>query len=81
MTRTLTIGAGQLGPIARDEPKSDVVERLISLLEQAHARGCVLVAFPELCLTTFFPRWYTTASEEIDRWFEREMPSPETKPL
>lgn len=56
MARALTVGAAQLGPIARGESRPDVVKRLLALLAQAHARGCELVVFPELALTTFFPR-------------------------
>lgn len=37
--------------------------------------------FPELALTTFFPRWYSDVPDEIDAWYEREMPSPVTQPL
>jgi predicted amidohydrolase len=81
MTRTLVIGAAQLGPIARSETRAHVVERLISLLRQAKARGCTLVVFPELALTTFFPRWFMTDQTEIDAYFEREMPGPATRPL
>ena len=43
--------------------------------------GCELVVFPELALTTFFPRWWMTDQAEIDAFFEREMPSHETAPL
>src|SRR5262244_2971799 len=81
MARTLTVGAAQLGPIARSERRSDVVKRLLALLAQAHARGCELVVFPELALTTFFPRWWMEDQAEIDAFFEREMPGPETRPL
>ena len=81
MARVLTIGAAQLGPIARSEGRGDVVKRLLSLLAQAHARGCELVVFPELALTTFFPRWWMENQAEIDAFFEREMPGPETRPL
>jgi N-carbamoyl-D-amino-acid hydrolase len=81
MSRTLTIAAGQLGPVARNEPKEAVVDRLITLLRQAAAAGCQLVVFPELALTTFFPRWHVEDRDEIDAWFETEMPGPVTKPL
>ena len=37
--------------------------------------------FPELALTTFFPRWWMADQAEIDAFFEREMPDPETRPL
>ena len=81
MTRPITVGAAQLGPIARSEPRSEVVKRLLALLAQAHERGCELVVFPELALTTFFPRWWMQDQAEIDSFFEREMPGPETRPL
>jgi predicted amidohydrolase len=81
MARLLTVGAAQLGPIARRESRADVVKRLLALLAQAHARGCELVVFPELALTTFFPRWWKEDQAEIDAFFEREMPGPETRPL
>src|SRR5712692_5434720 len=78
---TLTVGAAQLGPIARAEPRSAVVKRLVGHLHEAHARGCDLVVFPELALTTFFRRWWMTDQVEIDAFFEREMPGRETQPL
>ncbi len=81
MVRVVTIGVAQLGPIARSEGRGSVVKRLIEHLHQASARGCDLVAFPELALTTFFPRWYMEDQREIDAFFEREMPGPETRPL
>jgi predicted amidohydrolase len=81
MTRFLNLAAGQLGPIARNEPRSSVVKRLIALLHEAKSRGCELVVFPEMALTTFFPRWYISDWAEVDRFFEPSMPSPETQPL
>ncbi|HAY11422.1 MAG TPA: N-carbamoyl-D-amino-acid hydrolase [Thauera sp.] len=81
MSRIVTVGAAQLGPIARNDTRSQVVSRLIALLTQASQYGCDLVVFPELALTTFFPRWYFEDQAEIDQFFEREMPGPETRPL
>lgn len=81
MPRYVTVAAAQLGPVQREHSRADVVERLIHLLRDAHSLGAELVVFPELALTTFFPRWYMTDQAEIDLWFEREMPGPETKPL
>ena len=51
MTRQITVGAGQLGPIARDDTRADVVERLIDLLRAGHDRGCRVVAFPFVPMT------------------------------
>jgi len=81
MARTITVGAAQLGPIARSDGRGDVVKRLIEHLRNAKSRGCDLVVFPELALTTFFPRWYMEDQAHIDAFFERHMPGPETLPL
>jgi N-carbamoyl-D-amino-acid hydrolase len=81
MTRMLTIGAAQLGPIQRSDGRQLVVKRLIDLLRKAHSRGCKLVVYPEMALTTFFPRWYMTDQAEVDAFFEREMPATATRPL
>ena len=90
MPRYLNVGAAQLGTIARDEPRATVVSRLIDLLQQGAVAGCELVVFPELALTTFFPRWYLDEGDasnisgdttELDSYYERSMPGPETQPL
>ena len=81
MKRKLVIGAAQLGPIFRNDTRRAVVVRLIELMREAKSRGCDLVAFPELALTTFFPRWYFENQDEVDTWFEREMPSSDTQAL
>ena len=81
MSRIITVGAAQLGPIQRAESRAVVVERMLALMHKAHAKGCDLVVFPELALTTFFPRWYMEDQEEVDRWFESSMPGNETQPL
>jgi predicted amidohydrolase len=79
--RAVTVGAAQLGPIARDESRAAVVTRMITLLREARGRDCDLVVFPELSLTTFFPRWYLADQAYIDAFFEPEMPGRDTKPL
>lgn len=81
MSRIVTVGAAQLGPIALNESRQEVVQRLIALLEQGAAHGCDLVVFPELALTTFFPRWYFEHQEQVDAFFERSMPGPQTQAL
>jgi predicted amidohydrolase len=81
MTRQLQVAAAQLGPIHLADDRASVVRRLCALLREAHGRGAKLVVFPELALTTFFPRYWYEDQAEIDRWFERQMPGPETQPL
>ena len=81
MSREIVVGAAQLGPIARHESRQSVVARMIELLQAAKRRGCELVVYPELALTSFFPRWWMEDEAELDSFFEREMPNPATRPL
>lgn len=81
MARMLKTAAAQLGPIARDESRSSCVKRMIELMREAKAMGAQVVVYPELALTTFFPRWYMQDQAEIDQFFEPQMPGPDTLPL
>ena len=81
MPRIITVAAAQLGPIARADTRAQVVDRMLALMNEARRHGCDLVVFPELALTTFFPRWYLPEQDDVDAFFEREMPGPETQRL
>ncbi|MDH3640449.1 MAG: N-carbamoyl-D-amino-acid hydrolase [Gammaproteobacteria bacterium] len=81
MPRSLVVAAAQLGPIARDEPRSSAVARMCAMMRNAAASGAELVVFPELALTTFFPRWFMEDQVEIDTYFETEMPNESVQPL
>ncbi len=81
MSRIINVGAAQMGPIAPNESRASAVNRMMDLLRQAKSRGCDLVVFPEMALTTFFPRYYEEDIAKMDPFFEREMPGPETQPL
>jgi len=80
MTRILTVAAAQMGPVARHQSRAAVVERLLVMLRAAAQQGAQLVVFPELALTTFFPRWDLPDTEVVG-FFEREMPGAATRPL
>jgi predicted amidohydrolase len=54
---------------------------MVALLHEAKARGGELVVFPELALTTFFPRFYIEDETELDAWFETQMPNADVQPL
>ena len=58
MTRVVRVAAAQLGPIQKTDSRESVVERLIRLMDEARANKVELVVYPELALTTFFPRWF-----------------------
>ncbi|MCE2923723.1 MAG: N-carbamoyl-D-amino-acid hydrolase, partial [Roseomonas sp.] len=81
MTRSLVLAAAQLGPIQKAEGRDVAVGRMIRLMEKAHQRGAEVVVFPELALTTFFPRWYEEDLANADHWYEAALPSNETAPL
>ena len=81
MSRRLKVAAAQLGAIHRADSRKSVVKRLVEMLKEADSRGSKFVVFPELALTTFFPRWWMEDQAEIDKYFEAQMPSPETLPL
>ena len=81
MDRNLIVAAAQMGPIAKSEGRLETIQRLLSLLREAKSRGATLVVFPELALTTFFPRWVINDENELDSYYEVEMPSNQTNPL
>jgi N-carbamoyl-D-amino-acid hydrolase len=81
MTRIITVGAAQLGPIQRDETRGSAVARMIELMRQAKGHSCDLVVFPEAALTAFFPHWWMDDEAEIDGYFESAMPNNATAPL
>lgn len=81
MSRIVTVAGAQMGPIQKIDTREQVVERLITLLHNAKDKGAELVVFPELALTTFFPRWFVEDLSETNHWYETQMPSPVTQPL
>lgn len=81
MTRTITVAAAQSGPVERRAERSETVERLIGQMRAASGAGCDLIVFTECALTAFFPHWWIDDERELDHWFERAMPGPETQPL
>ena len=67
-----------------NEPKHvvHVARRLAELFREAIGRGARFVVFPELALTTFFPRYWMEDQAEVDRrFFEPTMPNPVVQPL
>ena len=81
MSRIIRVAAAQLGPIQRSDSRESVVERLMSLMQQAATVKAELVVYPELALTTFFPRWFVDDISEANHWYETSMPSPVVEPL
>ena len=79
--RKLITAAAQMGPITKSANRADTVSRLLAMMREAKGRGCELVVFPELALTTFFPRWMIEDQAELESYYEINMPSATTQPL
>src|ERR1700710_2838421 len=79
--RVINVAAAQLGPIQKADSRQSVVKRMLALMDEAKARGADLIVYPELALTTFFPRWYYEDAAQADIWFERDMPNNDVQPL
>jgi len=79
--RKLGLAVAQLGGIQPSESRSDVVRRLEAQMREARARGASFVVYPELTLTTFFPRYWYDELDEVEQFFETRMPNDEVQPL
>ncbi|MCU0623340.1 MAG: hypothetical protein MUF53_05675 [Gemmatimonadaceae bacterium] len=80
-SRVVRVAAAQLGPIGRGEPRAQVLERLVALVADAASRRASLVVFPELALTSFFPRWAIDDEAELDAFYDEQVPGPSTAAL
>lgn len=78
MPRHLRIAAAQMGPNNEGTPREAVVERMLALLEAAIADGVELIAYPEMALTTYFPK---RIRPDFDQFFEAEVPPKALAPL
>jgi len=75
------MAVAQMGPIHLADTRASAVARMIAMLKEAKARGASFVVFPELALTTFFPRYWMPTDEVQARFFERTVPGEETQAL
>ncbi len=78
MPRPLTVAAAQMGPNNEGVSREEIVERMLGLLEQAGRGGVELIAYPEMALTTYFPK---RVRPDFDQFFETEVPPKALDPL
>jgi len=78
MARIVTVAAAQLGPNQESSSREEIVERMLALLDQAKDQGVELVAYPEMALTTYFPK---KIRKDFDQFFETEIPPKALEPL
>ncbi|MEX3845483.1 N-carbamoyl-D-amino-acid hydrolase [Paraburkholderia sp. BR10882] len=79
--RRIGLAVAQMGPVHLADSREAVVGRLIEMLREAKSRNANFVVFPELALTTFFPRYWMSEAQAVERFFEPSMPSAATLPL
>lgn len=79
--RKMGLAVAQMGPVHVADTRVAVVKRLLEMLREAKSRQADLVVFPELALTTFFPRYWMDEHEAIEKYFEKTMPNPVVQPL
>jgi predicted amidohydrolase len=79
--RKFGLAVAQMGPVHLADTRESVVKRLLEMMREAKARQADMVVFPELALTTFFPRYWMDEQEAVQRFFEPAMPNPQVQPL
>ena len=78
MPRYVKVAAAQMGPNNDGTPREVIVERMMALLEAAIREGVELIAYPEMALTTYFPK---RVRPDFDHFFETEVPPKSLEPL
>jgi predicted amidohydrolase len=78
MARIVTVAAAQMGPNQESSSREEIVERMLALLDQAKGQGVELIAYPEMALTTYFPK---KIRKDFDQFFENEVPPKALDPL
>ena len=78
MSRQIKVAAAQMGPNNEGTPREAIVERMLALLEAAVRDGVELLVYPEMALTTYFPK---KIRKDFDQFFETEVPPKSLEPL
>jgi len=71
MARYVKIAAAQMGPNPEWMPREQILSRMLRLMDEAIVERADIVAYPELALTTYFPK---RIRSDYDQFFETEMP-------
>jgi predicted amidohydrolase len=78
MARHIKVAAAQMGPNNEGVSREEIVERMMDLLEQAVREQVELIAYPEMALTTYFPK---KIRKDFDQFFETDLPPKALEPL
>ena len=69
--RKIIVAGAQLGPISIGASRSQAIDRMIKLMEDAHKQQVKLIVYPEIAPVTFFPRHFLEG-EDLEQYFENE---------
>src|SRR4030095_17184176 len=78
MPRFVKVAAAQMGPNNEGTSREEIVERMLALIEQAVREDVEIIAYPEMSLTTYFPK---RIRDDYDQFFETEVPPKALLPL
>ena len=78
MARWVKVAAAQMGPINEGTSRDEVVDRMLALLDRAIAEQVELIAYPEMALTTYFPK---RIRDDYDQFFETDVPPKALEPV
>jgi predicted amidohydrolase len=78
MARHIKVAAAQMGPNNEGVSREEIVERMMDLLEEAVREQVELIAYPEMALTTYFPK---KIRKDFDQFFETDLPPKALEPL
>jgi predicted amidohydrolase len=78
MPRHIKVAAAQMGPNNEGTPREAIVKRMLALLDAAASDGVELIVYPEMALTTYFPK---KIRKDFDQFFETEVPPKSLEPL
>lgn len=71
MARYVKVAAAQMGPNDEGMSGDQIIERMLGLMEQARAEHVEILAYPEMALTTYFPK---RIRDDADQFFVKEIP-------
>jgi predicted amidohydrolase len=78
MPHYVKVAAAQMGAINEGTTREECVDRMQGLLDQAIAEEVEILAYPELCLTPYFPK---RIRDDVEHFYETEMPNKAVEPL
>lgn len=71
MALYVKVAAAQMGPNNEGMQQDQIIERMLALMDEAIAEHVEILAYPEMALTTYFPK---RIRDDYDQFFVEEIP-------